>query len=214
MVRTTKTPTPPRSAPLRDARCIHASAALILAALALLLTGGCSSGVSTQGAGSAEATPAAGAAMAGAVQKVVISKEAINQRPAPWNLSSPESAVGSYLDWISYAYRITESSVATPTMSATQEVRVDSYIQLNLQKSRILDQGLASITFGKPSVVATRALLPATEKWGYRYVSISEVGKTIAGPYLASYETTYTLLKGKSGWVVDSVAVKALGEVE
>lgn len=214
MTRETAKPMTTRSEMTQAARAATRVAGLLLVALALSTIAGCSSGVPAQGAGGSEATSAAGAAMAGPVQKVVISKEAINQRPAPWDLSSPDSAVRSYVDWISYAYRITESSVATPTMSAHQEVRVDSYIQLNLQKSRILDQALASIVFGKPSVVATRTLLPATEKWGYRYVSISDVGKTIAGPYIVSYETTYTLLKDKSGWVVDSVAVKALGEVK
>lgn len=193
---------------------------LLVAALILPLIAGCSNGApgqpgteSTSGAG-VPATSPAGAAMAGPVQTVVISKRAIAARPAPWDLSSPESAVRSYLEWTAYAYRITESSVATPTMSTQQEVRVDSYIQLNLQKSRILDEALAEITFGRPSVVGTRTLLPTTERWGYRYVSISEVGKTLNGPYTISYETTYSLVKTKSGWVVDDIAVKALGEVE
>ena len=153
--------------------------------------------------------------MAGPAQTVVISKQAIADKPEPWDLTTPESAVRSYLDWMSYAYRITESSAATPTMSAEQEVRVDSYVQYNLQKSQILDQTLKSITFGKPSVEGTTALLPAKEKWTYRYVSIKEVGKTLAGPFTASYDTTYTVVKNKKGgWVVDTVAVKALGDVK
>jgi len=183
--------------------------------LALLFTATGCSGTGAKSAGSAEASAPVGANMAGPSQKVVISKQSVAAKPAPWVLTSPESAVRSYLDWISYAYRITESSVATPTMTAEQEVHVDSYIQANLQKSQILDQKLASITFGKPSVTSTSTTLPATEHWSYRYVSISEVGKTVAGPYTADYQMTYVLTKNKAGeWLVDTVDVKALGDVK
>ncbi len=196
---------------------IAATAVLLCAMLGVVsLTTGCSADkpADSKGGASAEATPAVGANMAGPSQKVVISKQAVAAKPEKWDLSTPESAVRSYLDWTSYAYRITESSAATRTMSPEQEVRVDSYVQLNLQKSRILDQALASITFGKASIDGTRALLPATEKWTYRYVSIAEVGKTLEGPYDVAYETTYTVVKQKGGWVVDDVSVKALSEVK
>jgi hypothetical protein len=152
--------------------------------------------------------------MAGPAQKVVVSRKALDSRPQAWVLTTPESAVRSYLDWVSYAYRIGQSEVATATMSAFQEVRVDAYNQYNLENSKLLDQSLASITFGKPSTEATRVLVPAKEDWTYRYVSISEAGKTLKGPYKASYENTYTVVKAKHGWVVDNVAVKALGEVK
>jgi hypothetical protein len=183
----------------------------------LAAASGCSknSSSSTKGEASTEASAAVGRNMAGAAQKVVISKQAVAAKPEPWDLSDPESAVRSYLDWTSYAYRITESSAATQTMSAEQEVRMDSYVQLNLQKSQILDQQLASIVFGKPSVEGTHTLLPARENWSYRYVSISEVGKTVRGPYKASYDTTYTVIKNQKGnWVVDNVAVQAIGDVK
>lgn len=199
----------------RTARFITTAAASCLAAAALLMMVGCSGGGVTKSAGSAEASAPVGANMAGPVQKVVIAKQAVANKPRPWVLSDPKSAVRSYLDWTSYAYRISESSVATLTMSATQEVRVDSYVQLNLQKSRLLDQSLETIVFGTPVVQGSRTLVPAKERWTYRYVSISEVGKTLAGPYEASYETTYGVVKnGKGGWVVDTVAVKAIGEVK
>jgi hypothetical protein len=152
--------------------------------------------------------------MAGPSQQVVISKAALANRPSPWVLTSPESAVRSYLDWTSYAYRIAESSVATPTMSGPQEVRVDSYTQLNLEKSRLIDQTLKSVTFGTQSIDGTHTLLPAREEWTYRYVSIKVAGKTIGGPYSASYDTTYTVFKTARGWVVDSIKVKALGTIK
>lgn len=153
--------------------------------------------------------------MAGPVQKVVISKTTVDAKPGPWALSTPQATVRSYLDWVSYAYRIADSSVASRTMSPEEGVRVDAYAQLNLQKSRLLDQRLETIVFGKASVQATATLLPAREHWTYRYVSISEAGKTIGGPYTIDYDTTYTLVRaGKSNWVVDSVKAKALGEAK
>jgi hypothetical protein len=181
---------------------------------------GCSTGGSgansgsTVTSGSANASGAVGQNMAGASQTVIISKQALASKPKPWVLTDPVSAVHSYLDWTTYAYRITESSVATLTMGAKEEVRVDSYIQYNLQQSRILDQTLESITFGKSSTTGTSTLVPATEHWSYRYVSISEVGKTVGGPYTADYQSVYTVVKTKHGWVVDSVVAKALGEVK
>lgn len=196
------------------ARFARSTALLGALVLSLLLAAGCSGQSGVKSAGSTTASEPVGANMAGPVQRVVISKQTVANKPAPWVLSDPKAAVRSYLDWVSYAYRITESSAATRTMSAQQEVRVDSYVQLNLQKSRLLDQTLMTITFGKESVGATHTLLPATEHWVYRYVSIDDVGKTLEGPYTADYETTYTLVKSNGGWVVDSVAVKALGEVK
>ena len=185
---------------------------LLLAALVGLV--GCSGGTA-KSSGSAEASAPVGANMAGPTQRVVISKQALADRPQPWVLTSPESAVRSYLDWVSYAYRITESSVATPTMSDKQEVRVDSYVQYNLEKSQILDQSLLSITFGQPSAGATSTILPAKEHWSYRYVSLDQVGKTLRGPFTADYETTYTVVKNKKGdWVVDSVQAKAIGQIK
>jgi hypothetical protein len=153
--------------------------------------------------------------MAGPVVDVNVTKEALDSRPRPWSLTTPESSVRSYLDWTSYAYRTAQSQVAEGTMSTYEEVHVSSYIQYNIQKSRLLDQTLTSITFGKPSIEASRAILPAKEKWTYRYVSIATAGETLGGPYSASYDTTYTVVRSKTGdWVVDSVEARALGKVK
>ena len=199
----------------RASKLVTAATLLCLALLALFGSAGCSSGTAAKSSGSSTETSApVGANMAGPTQRIVISKQAVAAKPHPWVLDTPESAVRSYLDWTSYAYRITESSAATPTMSDKQEVRVDSYLQMNLEKSQILDQALESIKFGTPSVGATNTRLPATEHWSYRYVSLDEVGKTLRGPYTADYDTTYTVVKTKNGWVVDNVAVKALGDIK
>jgi len=153
--------------------------------------------------------------MAGPAVDVKVTQQALDSKPKPWVLSTPESAVRSYLDWVSYAYRIAQSNQAVPTMSAEEEVRVDSYVQYNLQQGRLIDQTLKSITFGKPSIEGSRATIPAKEKWTYRYVSINEAGKTLEGPLSASYDVTYTLMKNDEGvWVVDSVKAESQGKVK
>jgi hypothetical protein len=146
--------------------------------------------------------------------EINVTKEMLASKPTALDLTTPESAVRSYLAWTSYAYRIGISDDATPTMSPYEEVRVGAYIQLNLQKGRLIDQTLMSIVFGKPSAEATHTTVSAKEEWSYRYVSVSTAGKTVGGPYTASYDSTYTLVKSGTGWVVDSVKAKALGEVK
>ena len=188
--------------------------ACCLAGAALLALAGCSGGSPSTGTGSTEASSPAGSSMAGAAVQVHIPQSAISARPDPWVLTTPQSTVRSYLDWMSYAYRIADSSVATPTMSGAQEVRIDSYIQLNLQNKRLLDQSLASITFGTPTVESTHTLVPVKEQWTYSYRSIDVGNKILGGPYSASYDTTYTVVRSGKNWVVDTVAAKAVGTVK
>lgn len=147
--------------------------------------------------------------------EVRVSREALENKPEPWVLSTPEAAVRSYLAWTSYGYRIAQSDVATPTMTPYEGVRVDSYVQYNIQKNRLIDQTLEGITFGKSSVGTTSTLVPVKESWSYRYVSIETAGKTIGGPYSASYDATYTVVKSDTGdWQVDAAETTALGEVK
>jgi hypothetical protein len=184
--------------------------------VALLAVAACSGspGAGT-GTGSADESATVGARMAGPVVEVKVTQEALDSKPEPPVLSTPESAVRSYLDWVSYAYRIGQSEVALPTISNYEEVRVDSYIQLNIQTYRLIDQTLDSITFGESSVDTSSAVVTAKENWTYRYVSIEEAGKTVEGPYSAVYETTYNLVKSENGdWVVDSVDAEAQGTVK
>jgi hypothetical protein len=204
---------------LRSARTSWrvAGVALLVSALfaAVLASAGCSNGVQANGSGaSSEATASTSGHMAGPAAEVHIPQSAIDNAPAPWNLSTPETAVRSYLAWITYAYRIGQSDVATPTMTAAEEVRVDSYNQYNLEKSRLIDQRLNSITFGTPSKGATSTLVPAKESWTYSYLSVAEGNKSLGGPYSLSYETTYSMVKTTRGWVVDSTTAKANGPVK
>jgi hypothetical protein len=185
-----------------------------LACVVLLVVAGCSGSQGTS-AGSSDASPTVGARMAGPAAEVHVSQAAIDNRPHPWVLTTPESAVRSYLDWTSYAYRIGQSTFATATMTTYEEVRVDSYVQYHIQKGQLLDQTLQSITFGTPSVGSTSTLVPAKEQWTYRYLSTETGNKTVGGPYSASYDTTYTVVKSKNGnWVVDSVKATPLGTVK
>lgn len=161
-------------------------------------------------------TDAMGAGMAGPVVDVQVTQEALDSRPEAPDLDTPAAAVRSFLGWTSYAYRIAQPSVAAPTMTSNWEVHVDSYIQYNIQKYRVIDQELTSITFGTPIVKnAKTTILPATETWSYRYVSAETPGKILEGPYTARYDTRYTLVKSDDGdWAVDEVHATALDTVK
>lgn len=162
--------------------------------------------------GSTETTQQVNYGMAGPPQDVVVSRAAIESTPTPPALESPESAVRSYLDWISYGYRTAQPVFAEPTMSTAESVRIDAYNEYNLQKQRIIDQSLVSITFGDATIDGATATITTSEVWTYRYVSISEPGKTIDGPFEATYNAVYTLVQGDAGWVVDSVAAERVGD--
>ncbi len=163
---------------------------------------------------STETSATVGSAMAGPAVDIQITEEALASEPDGMDLSDPESAVRSYLDWTSYAYRIAQSAVALPTMSSNQEVHVDAYVQYNIQKGRLIDQKLKSITFGKPIEDAERVRIPVKETWTYSYISITKPGELISGPYEVSYDTTYTVVPVGDDWVVDDIQSKALGPVE
>jgi hypothetical protein len=176
---------------------------------------GCSS-TSTQGTSAASIVASApvGAHMGGPAVDISVTATMVADTPSPWVLSSPASAVRSYLDWTSYAYRIAFSGAASATMSAAEFVRVDAYVQLNIEKKQLIDQSLTSITVGKPVVETTHTLVPTKEQWTYTYLSIAVGNEILGGPYTASYDTTYTVFKKDGHWVVDSVAAKALGTVK
>jgi hypothetical protein len=153
--------------------------------------------------------------MGGPAVDVNVSQAVLDAKPKPADQTTPESAVRSYLDWTSYAYRIGFSPAATFTMTPSEGVRVDAYTQLNLQKGRLVGQTLTSITFGKPSVGTTSTLVPAKEQWTYSYLSIASGNQVLEGPYSASYDTTYTVVKDSKGvWLVDSVKATPLDTVK
>lgn len=134
--------------------------------------------------------------------------------PSPWDGSTPQSAVRSYLEWTSYALLVADSTVATQTMSPAEEVRVDSYVQLNKQAGKVIDQRLLSLTLGEPSTQGTRTVVATHESWEYSYVGI-DTRKSLTPTYTVSYDATYTVVSPRPGaWVVDSVDARPLGEVK
>lgn len=194
-----------------SARTIVALFLGALLALTLLALAGCAGTQTPQPASEDEPR---GFGMGGVDQQVHLLASVVEDTPAPWDLTTPEKAVRSYLDWVSYAYRTAESEAASQTQSAHQLVRTDAFVQAQLQEQKLMDQQLVSINFGTPSIEGSSAVLPAEEEWTYRYVSITEAGKTLSGPHTANYETTYKLVKEEHGWVVDDIEVKTLGSVE
>lgn len=133
--------------------------------------------------------------------------------PAPWDLSDPETAVRSYLDWVSFSYRMVNSEIPTATMTPIEGVRVDSYIELNRQQGQGIEQRLVSLDIKSSSIESTRAVVTASEEWRYRYFSIESL-KYVSDELTASYETTYTLLQEDGKWLVDEVTATSLGEIE
>ena len=209
MVRETQLLRDSRRSLLRAVHIVTSAMLVCLVCASLLVVVGCSSRKSTLGT-----TTTVGANMAGPQMPVHLSAQAFGSVPARWELATPTSAVRSYLAWTSYALRTATSAVATPTMGPDEGVRVDSYVQYNLEKGRLLDQALTHITFGKPVISSAHTLVPTHEEWRYRYLSIAAGNRVVGGPYSVSYDATYTVTKTPRGWVVDSVKAKALGEVK
>ena len=132
------------------------------------------------------------------------------QTPPPPMLRNPQSAVYSYLVWISYAYRILNSDVATMAFSPNEEVRVNSYVELNREKSRAIDQHLVDYRVKSVQSKGSTATVGVREQWMYRYIDI-KTAKYNSAILNATYDTTYTVVKGKTGWLVESVSAKTVG---
>lgn len=150
---------------------------------------------------------------AGCARTVPADVPAAPSLPPAMSLSSPQSAVRSYLAWTAYAYRMSDSDLASRTASPDEGVRVDSYIEMLKEKSRVIDQRLTNFAVVRSATEGTHTLVATRETWAYRYVSLD--GKTFVTPaYSTSYEATYTVIKQPDGtWLVDSVDAKPLDEV-
>jgi len=163
------------------------------------------------------------------------SQATARKAPVAPDLSTPKNAVRSYLDWVSYAYYIVDSDVATSTMSPSEEVRVNSYVQLNQEEGRRIDQNLDSLEFVSAKSTETSATIVTKESWTYRYLSLDgtsassspmgsmgSMGSMIETPstsalntfFHAKYDATYSLVKEGKNWVVDSVKAKATTAVK
>lgn len=129
--------------------------------------------------------------------------------PAPWDLATPEAAVRSYLEWVSFSYRMANSEIPTATMTPAELVRIDAYIQLNRTEGKGLEQTLESIETSVASEDATNAVVTAREAWSYRYFSLESL-EYLTDIVRESYEATYTLVREPAGWLVDRVEASAL----
>jgi len=126
------------------------------------------------------------------------------RQPPPPALKDPRTAVYSYLLWISYAYRVLNSDVASKTFDPYEEVRVNSYVQYNFQAGQAIDQRLLEAKLRDWESKGDTATVSMSESWVYRYIS-TKTGKYTSPVLKASYDTTYTVVKLDSNWVVHSV---------
>lgn len=133
--------------------------------------------------------------------------------PAEMDLSTPESAVRSYLAAISFAYRTGNSEDASAAMTPYEGVRVDSYIQLNVQEGRAIEQTLTAFDVLEASGEEPTVTVSADESWVYRYFSLSD-GSYESEELTAAYRTQYTVVKTGGIWQVDKVQVTPDGEVK
>lgn len=132
------------------------------------------------------------------------------QEPDAIRLATPRQAVGSYLAWLSYAYRVGDVAPAAPTMSAAERARVEAYIARNRARDRGIEQELLSFRVRSLTAAEETATLAARESWEYRYLSFEPLEYT-SELSQASYETTYTLVRTAEGWVVDDIEVAQTG---
>jgi len=136
------------------------------------------------------------------------------QQPPPPALKDPRTAVYSYLLWISYAYRVLNSDVASKTFDPYEEVRVNSYVMYNFQEGRAIDQRLLKADLRDWESKGNTATVSLSEDWVYRYIS-TKTGKYTTPALNASYDTTYTVIKLKNNtWVVHSVEATSSAPVK
>ncbi len=133
--------------------------------------------------------------------------------PAEPDLSAPEPAVSSYLEWISFAYRMANSDIATQTMTPWQAVRTDAYIELNRQNGEGIEQRLLDFSVRDMTEEVTSTVIAASERWWFRYFSLDTLRYT-SEPHEVSYETTYTVVFVDDRWLVDDVDAEPLGPLE
>jgi hypothetical protein len=174
--------------------------AMMILASAVFVTG-CTGRASTQPnrTGSAESS-----------QSVFPASPKPAEQPPPPALADPRTAVYSYLLWISYAYRVLNSDVASRTFDPSEETRVNSYVQYNFQEGRAIDQRLLVAKLKSWESVGSTATVSMHEEWAYRYIS-TKTGEYTTPALNAAYETTYTLVRQGNNWLVHSVEAKPTG---
>lgn len=134
--------------------------------------------------------------------------------PVMRDQSAPASAAVTYLEWVSYSYLIRNSEDATFTFTPNHSLRIDSYIEMNRQQARGIDQRLQRFVVKETQISGDRARVTAREDWKYRYFNLAG-GKYLSPWYEISYDTKYYLdLTSDRRWVVDFVDALARGTVK
>lgn len=183
------------------------SVALVACAVALPLAAGCTKGSPAKKAGSDVIQVAPGVSFPKTAPRAP-------QTPPPPMLRSPQTSVYSYLLWISYSYRILNSDVATMAFSQYEEVRVNSYVELNKEQGRAIDQRLVEFKVKGVQTKDNTATVTAEESWAYRYIDTRTL-KYSSDVLRAAYDTTYTVVQNaKKQWLVDKVEATPRGEVK
>lgn len=145
-----------------------------------------------------------------------IGQEQPPKLPPPDNtdLSTPEAAVRTYLDWISYAYRIVNSQVAFDYMTSWEFVRVDAYIEKNRQENKAIDQQIVKFSINEVSGSESTKTVETSEEWKYRYFRPG--GTYISEELTATYAVRYTVVRAedRDAWLVDKVEPVPQGKVE
>jgi len=178
-------------------------AVLIAVAIpAMFVVSGCS-GRATSGAGDSSSLEATAGTFPATTPNPGV-------QPPPPALKDPRTAVYSYQLWISYAYRVLRSDVASRTFDPYEEVRVDSYVQFNREKGRAIDQRLLVANLKSYETQGSTSTVALHEEWAYRYID-TRTGKYESPVLNAAYETTYTVVREGSDWVVHSVDASSTG---
>lgn len=134
--------------------------------------------------------------------------------PESTDLSTPEAAVRTYLDWISYAYRTKNPLAAWDYMTSWEFVRVDAYTQKNFAEGRGIDQQLTTFDITQVSGSETTKSVDTYEEWTYRYFGLD--GEYISEELTATFTNRYTVVRDaqRNVWLVDKVYAVPKGEVE
>ena len=118
------------------------------------------------------------------------------------DLTTPENAVRSYLDFSSYAYRTREVRGRLADDGA-RGARLGStaYIELDRQRGRKIDQQLDvdHVRRGRAQG-ADQQLVPAQEKWTYRYVDPSPARTRARPRRRASTRRIRSSAAPRAGW--------------
>lgn|GEM_PF-2684805 len=123
--------------------------------------------------------------------------------PTEMKQSTPEEAVETYWEWLTYSYRYMESDIASPTMTPDLAQRVSYYITMNAADRKALNQRLDSFEVLQSDVEDVLATVTTRETWTFNYLSL-DTG-TFDEPVTEEYQVKYTVLLVDGYWRVQSV---------